>query len=155
MASEARDHVLISTLLRVPLQFVVSELFRKLKAAGFDDLTAAHLVVFQYLPPRGARLTDLAEAAHITKQSMGYLIDHLEARGYVERQPERTDRRSKTIILTDRGRALNRTTRQVIRAVEADWEKQLGAERMAALRSALQDLNAYLQASTQDQKPKL
>lgn len=149
MAGEVKDRELLSTLFRVPLQAIVGQLFNRLTAAGYDDLTAAHLVVFQYLPTKGARLTDLAEAAHITKQSMGYLIDHLEARGYVQRQPERTDRRSKTIVLTDRGRALNRATKQVMRGVETEWEQWLGEERMQTLRVLLQDLNQALEASSQ------
>jgi hypothetical protein len=39
-----------------------------------------------------SRLTDLA-AARMTKKSMGGLVDHLEAAGYVERVQDRADAR--------------------------------------------------------------
>ena len=46
---------------------------------------------------------DLAAYARITKQSMGSLVDHLQAGGYVERVSDTTDQRAKVVRLTERG----------------------------------------------------
>ena len=40
-----------------------------LRAAGFDDLTAAQTKLAQRLDPNGIRITDLADRARITKQT--------------------------------------------------------------------------------------
>jgi MarR family transcriptional regulator, temperature-dependent positive regulator of motility len=49
--------------------------------AGFGDVRPAHYAVFRYLKPEGSRVTELAEEARMTKQSMGELVIYLEQRG--------------------------------------------------------------------------
>ena len=41
---------------------------------GFDDLDAAHLNVFQYPGPEGARPSELAARLRISKQALNYLL---------------------------------------------------------------------------------
>lgn len=140
--AEAADRRMIGALLRVPYQATVTRVAAALNAAGFDDLRPAHLAVFQQIERGGLRLTELAERAQITKQSMGYLVDYLEARGYVERATDPSDGRAKLIRLTERGREVERVARASLAQLEADWSARLGAERFAALRQTLRDLIA-------------
>ncbi|HEV2590792.1 MAG TPA: MarR family transcriptional regulator, partial [Gaiellaceae bacterium] len=93
----------IGVLLRAPYQAVVERVSAGLAEAGFDDLRPAHTAVFQHIAADGSRLTDLAQSAQITKQSMGYLVDYLEQRGYLERRSDPTDRRASLVCLTERG----------------------------------------------------
>src|SRR6266702_4727295 len=58
-------------------------LHERLPGAGFPDIRPPHCQVLRGIEPGGSRLTDLAAAARMTKQSMGALVDHLEAAGYV------------------------------------------------------------------------
>src|SRR5215469_11091113 len=96
-------HPNIGILLRDLGQDVVRRVTAGLAEAGFEDVRPAHTAVFQHIDAEGTRLTDLAERAQITKQSMGYLVDYLEERGYLERRPAPDDRRVALICLTDRG----------------------------------------------------
>ncbi len=89
-------------------------------------------VVFQHLLLEGMHLTELAERAQITKQSMGYLVDYLQERGYVERVPDLVD-----------GRA--RVTRQIVQGIEEDWACRLGEHKMDQLRQLLKELIAELE----------
>src|SRR5262245_42210276 len=75
----------LGTLLRMPYQALTEAVEPALSAAGYGDIRSAHLPVFQTLArnPAGLRSTELATYARITKQSMGYLIDSLDAGGYV------------------------------------------------------------------------
>lgn len=130
----------IGILLRDPVQAVVRRVSAGLAEAGFDDLRPAHTAVFQHIDADGSRLTDLAERAQITKQSMGYLVDYLEERGYVERRRDETDRRATLICLTDRGWEEVRAALAIIAAIEEEWAVRLGPERMEALRDALVEL---------------
>jgi DNA-binding MarR family transcriptional regulator len=145
MAGELDDRRMIGALLRIPREAALRQIVEGLEAAGLGDVRPAHFTVFQHLPPEGMRLTDLAEAALLTKQSMGYLVDDLEALGYVERVPEPGDRRAKLVRLTSRGRQVDDTVRAVIRNLEAEWAARLGEEEYAQLTRLLRALIAMLE----------
>lgn len=121
-------------------QEVVRRVTAGLAEAGFADIRPAHTAVFQHIDAHGSRLTDLAERAQITKQSMGYLVDYLEGRGYVERRPDPTDRRVALICLTERGWDQIQAALSIIAAVEKEWTRRLGKARMEELRGALNEL---------------
>jgi DNA-binding MarR family transcriptional regulator len=130
----------VGILLREPFQEVVRRVSVGLVEAGFDDVRPAHTAVFQHIEAGGSRLTDLAERAQITKQSMGYLVDHLEQRGYLERRPDPSDRRAVLISLTDRGWEQVRASLRIIATIEEEWASGLGQLRMQQLRELLGDL---------------
>jgi DNA-binding MarR family transcriptional regulator len=113
-----------------------------LAEAGFDDIRPAHTAVFQHIKAEGSRLSELAERAQITKQSMGYLVDYLEAHGYVERRADPSDRRASLIFLTERGWAEVRDALRIIAGIEQEWVQRLGQRRMEQLRELLTELNA-------------
>jgi DNA-binding MarR family transcriptional regulator len=135
----------LGTLLRISYQVMMAEAVEpNLAAAGYDDIRSAHLPVIQALSsnPAGLRSTELATHARITKQSMGYLVDHLDSGGYVERVPDPTDQRAKVVCLTQRGWELSRNIRSAVLDVETDWAGRVGTERMKQLRATLRDLVA-------------
>src|SRR5215470_9796015 len=132
---------LIGALLRFPWEAVQRHMLRRLHEHGFDDLDAAHLNVFQYPGPQGARPSELAARLRVSKQALNYLLGELERSGYIERQPHPDDQRSKRIALTDRGSAAVGVIREAVGEVEASWADQLGDERFAQLRTILLELN--------------
>jgi len=132
---------LIGALLRFPWEAVQRHMLERLHERGFDDLDAAHLNVFQYPGPQGARPSELAGRLGVSKQALNYLLGELERTGYVERQPHPDDQRSKRIALTDRGMAAVVVIRDAVGEVEAVWAEQLGADRFAQLRALLLELN--------------
>jgi DNA-binding MarR family transcriptional regulator len=132
----------LGVLLREPVQEIVRRVSAGLAAAGFDDLRPAHTAVFQHIAADGSRLTDLADRAQITKQSMSYLVDYLEERGYLERRRDSTDRRANLICLTERGWNQIRTALAIIAAVEKEWSEQIGTPRMQQLRTTLSELRS-------------
>ena len=143
LPGESRDvRPNIGILLRGPLQEIVRRIADGLEKAGFDDIRPAHTAVFQHIKADGSRLSELAENAQMTKQSMGYLIDYLEEHGYVERQPDPTDRRASLIFLTERGWAEVREALKIIAAIEQEWGRRLGERRLEQLRELLSDLPA-------------
>jgi DNA-binding MarR family transcriptional regulator len=133
---------LIGALLRMPLDAVLARMLAGLHAAGFTDLVAAHLSVLRYPGPQGRRPSDLAAATGMTKQATNYLLGELERLGYLVRDEDPEDRRSKRIGLTERGVTAARTIRKIVCQVEADLERELGSEDFARLRQLLVELNA-------------
>lgn len=141
LPGESRDErPNIGILLRAPFQEVVDRVIAGLAEAGFDDIRPAHTAVFQHIKAEGSRLSELAERAQLTKQSISYLVDYLERRGYLERTADPTDRRATVIALTDRGWDEVRCALRIIAEIEEDWARRIGSRRMAQLRELLGEL---------------
>ena len=143
LRGESRDErPNVGILLRGPFQEIVQRIAEGLAEAGFDDIRPAHTAVFQHIKVEGSRLSELAERAQITKQSMAYLVDDLEAHGYLERRADPSDRRASLIFLTKRGWAEVREALRIIAEIEQEWARRLGRRRMEQLRGILTELNA-------------
>jgi DNA-binding MarR family transcriptional regulator len=108
---------------------------------GFTDLIAAHLDVFQYPGPENQRPSELATQTRMSKQALNYLLGQLEQLGYLTRESDDRDQRSKRIGATPRGRAAVKAIREIVQAVEAEWARQLGPRRFAQRRDLLAQLN--------------
>jgi DNA-binding MarR family transcriptional regulator len=132
---------LIGALLRMPWEAVQRRMLELLHERGFADLDAAHLNVFQYPGPQGARPSELAAQLRITKQALNYLLGELERLGYLERRPDPDDLRSKRIVLTPRGTSAILVIRDAVAEMETAWSKRLGPKRFAQLRRLLVELD--------------
>jgi DNA-binding MarR family transcriptional regulator len=129
--------VMLTSSLLFPVQ---KELFADLAERGHDGLRPCHDVILAHVGEDGARLSDLARLTSQSKQYVGRLVDELEALGYVRRRLDRNDRRSKLIVLTARGRELQREAEAILEAIEARYADRLGAGRYAEFRRLLEDL---------------
>lgn len=137
---EDAEQLNIGLLLYIPYRALENRVFQALAEAGYGDVTATQARVFQRIGPGGTRLTELAEAAQVTKQTAGFLVDQLERAGYVERTLDPTDARARLVRITERGAAAVPLGAQVIAEVEAEWTAHIGPRRMAQLRDALHRL---------------
>lgn len=124
-------------LLYIPYRALEKRVFDALAQAGFDDFTPAQARVFQRIGPDGTRLTELAEAAQVTKQTAGFLVDQLERAGYVRRVPDPADARARLVRIAERGAATLPVAAATVAEVEKEWEDHLGPRRMGQLRAAL------------------
>lgn len=127
-------------LMFVAVRHLETRVLDHLRASGFDDLTLAQARIAARVGEDGTRLTDLAAAAQVTKQTAGFLVDQLERAGYVERTPDPTDARARLVRIAARGARAQRSARELEAEVEGEWERRLGAARMRALRRSLADL---------------
>jgi DNA-binding MarR family transcriptional regulator len=139
---------LIGALLRMPWEAVLQHMLERLHERGFDDLDTAHLNVFQYPGPQGARPSDLATRLRMSKQALNYLLGELERLGYLERRPDPDDLRSKRVALTRRGVSAIRVIREAVEEMEATWAGNLGHTRFGQLRTLLLDLNQAMERTT-------
>ncbi len=140
---EPRPHVPMIRLLMTAADQFAEELGRRVAAAGFEDIRPGHGCVFGNIDPEsGSRLTDLAECANMTKQSVGEVTTDLERRGYLERVADPHDRRAKIIRLTTRGRHAYTVGRRLIDELEMEWADRYGEEWVSALRGALEAVTA-------------
>jgi DNA-binding MarR family transcriptional regulator len=91
----------------------------------FPGLRVSHYRLLELIPPDGARITDLAEAAVMTKQGLGQHVDYLQRLGYVESGRLREDRRVRLVRRTAKGDEAAAFSRAAIARVEQRWSDQL------------------------------
>ena len=132
---------LIGALLRMPWETVQRRMLERLHEQGFTDLDAAHLHVFQYPGPQGARPSELAGRLGISKQALNYLLGQLERLHYLKRQADPDDLRSKRVVLTKRGEAAIHVIRQAVSDLETEWAQKVGPRHFAQLRRLLLRIN--------------
>ena len=133
---------LIGALLRAPWETVRERMVSGLHDRGFTDLVAAHVDVWRYPGPENQRPSELATQTRMTKQALNYLLGQLEQLGYLTRETDSSDQRSKRVRLTPRGHAATRAIYEIVQAVETEWEQQLGPRKFAQLRRLLTELYA-------------
>jgi DNA-binding MarR family transcriptional regulator len=129
-------------LLDIASEALFAEFRTELEKSEFGDIRPTHGCVFRFVQDEGLRLTDIAERAKLTKQSVGEIVDDLVQRGYAKRIPAPDDRRAKLICLTERGEAAQAHGRKLFAKVEKRWAQRYGAERIAALRELLEEIAA-------------
>jgi DNA-binding MarR family transcriptional regulator len=118
--------------------------YSRARDCGFADLRPAHSSVLRNIEADGSRVVELAERAGMAKQSMAYLTESLAKLGYVHIVPDPSDGRAKLVRLTERGeKAVSTLTRFSIEA-EQDLCRSIGAERLAGLRAAMNEVLAAL-----------
>jgi DNA-binding MarR family transcriptional regulator len=132
---------LIGALLRMPWEAVQQRMLERLHQQGFADFDPSYLTVFQYPGPQGQRPSELATRLRISKQALNHLLGQLEQRGYLRRDADPDDGRSKRITLTPRGAKAITIIREAVAEMEDSWAQQLGLKRFNQLRTLLKDLN--------------
>ena len=134
---EGADQLNVGLLLFIPYRAMETRVFQALAAAGFDDFTPAQARVMQRIGPNGTRLTELAEAAQVTKQTASFLVDQLERAGYVRRLPDPSDARARLVCIAERGIAAQPVAEAAVAEVEREWRAHLGERQWTHLRRAL------------------
>lgn len=133
----AEDQLNLGLLCYIPARAMEDRVLRAVAAAGFTDLTVAQARIFSRIGPDGTRLTDLAQQAQVTKQTAGFLVDQLQAAGYVRRVPDPSDARARLVQIAERGAAVIALARVAEAEVEAEWTAHLGERATGQLRDAL------------------
>ena len=128
-------------------QWTREQVYDGIRAAGYDDLSSAHIALFRYPTLDGLRPIEIAERMQITKQSVHDLLTHMEQRGYLVREPDPSDGRARVVRLTESGRGLELDVRAQARRAEAKVAAMLGEPRFTQLRDALRALFAQLDAA--------
>ncbi|MEH1013518.1 MarR family transcriptional regulator [Micromonospora sp. CPCC 206060] len=127
----------LTFLLGMGFQLVLGEFVERVAAAGYADLRPVHGMVFQVLKGCGATSSELAERLGVTKQAAGQIVDDLERRGYVRREPHPDGGRRRLVLLTDAAVRHLAVAGQVLHGLESELADRLGAADLARLREVL------------------
>ena len=96
--------------------------------AARAQVGAALIHITRHLPVQGARLTELARAAGMSKQAMGDLVNQCEAWGLVERTPDPLDARARRVGFTPVGLSWLQAFREAVEQAEREFRAAVGNE---------------------------
>ena len=96
--------------------------------------------VIRVLTEDGVRTRDVPALAGVSKESIAMALGVLRKRALVAEAPDPSGARGKVIRLTDAGVAARGGYAELVRVVEDRWRERLGADRVTALRDALEPL---------------
>jgi DNA-binding MarR family transcriptional regulator len=128
----------LGILLGVAFQEFVKKLHAAHAAAGFTDLGRSDGFVFRSLADRPMTVSELANHLEITKQGAAQVIDDMERRGYVEREPDPDDRRARLVRLSWRGERALANARRFHRDYERRLARTYGPDAVRSLRTMLE-----------------
>lgn len=133
------DGVVMPVLLRHARNTYGSMMRRALTEAGYDDIPGNGLYVIGGLALDRAdiALSQLILELRLSKQAAGQLVDTLVTRGYLQRSPDKDDRRRLTVALTERGRAAAEVQKAAREKVDAELLALVGQEDMDRTRKTL------------------
>jgi len=94
--------------------------------AARDQISAAHIHITRHLSLQGSRLTELAQAAGMSKQAMGNLVNQCEAWGLVKRESDSRDARARQLVLTEAGLAWLAAFQMAVAQAEEEFKASVG-----------------------------
>ena len=96
--------------------------------AAREQISAAHIHITRHLALQGSRLTELAQAAGMTKQAMGKLVDQCEAWGLITREDDPLDARARRVVFTSVGLAWLQAFRDAVEQAEQEFRDAVGQD---------------------------
>lgn len=112
----------------------------ELAARGYADVRPVHDFALRAILGGADNASELGRSMSVTKQAAAKTILTLEERGYLSREPDRSDRRRTRLQVTDRGIEMLRTGEAVFKSLRADWEREVGAKKLASVEEVLRRL---------------
>jgi DNA-binding MarR family transcriptional regulator len=94
----------------------------------------------------GMAQSELAAFMELEKATLGRLLDRLEDKGWVERRPDRTDRRIKRVFLTEKVQELMLELRGIAADIRSDAIKGLSREELETFIDTLLRIKTNLHA---------
>jgi len=108
-----------------------------------NQISAAHIHITRHLALEGSRLTQLSQAAGMSKQAMGDLVDQCEAWGLVKRESDALDARAKKLVFTPDGLAWLEAFKVAVAQAEIEFKASVGQDVATVVALGLE---AYTQA---------
>ena len=115
-----------------------ADMVRQAHERGYTQVKPAHNAVFGFLGEGGARSSDMAARAGMTRQSMGEIIRDMVGLGLLEMRTDPDDRRAKLVNYTREGLELTVGGYQYILDLEERFIEELGVEGYEQLRAGLE-----------------
>jgi DNA-binding MarR family transcriptional regulator len=101
---------------------------KELSGHGYADFSMAHMPLIMNIKPEGTNNNELAAIAKISKQAMSKVVKDLLNKGYIETRTDALDKRSVTILLTDKGKRFVIKARNCVQSLTLEYQNFLGKD---------------------------
>ncbi len=105
---------------------------------------SVRLIIICLVHGDGVTQLDLVHRTHLSPPTVSITLKKLEAAGYISRTTDTRDQRAVRVYLTDKGRQLNETSRNNLKAVDAILMKDITDEESRLLLSLLRRMRDNL-----------
>ncbi len=124
---------------------------RRVRGLGF---TRRQWLLMRRLGRRpGASQSELAEMMEVEKATAGRIIDRLEENGWLERRPDKDDRRIKRIYMTARGQGVHDTIGPLAEAMVEEELSGLTRTEREQLTDLMINVKRRLQEMAEENEP--
>ncbi len=105
----------------------------RLKACGFPDFASSHgNILFQLSVNEKMTMGELSEKINRDKSTTTVLVRKLEAEGFITGESDPSDKRSRIIFLTEKGKEFNATARELSKELLSTFYKGFSEEEKEA-----------------------
>jgi DNA-binding MarR family transcriptional regulator len=133
---EIRKHG-IGRLLLLARRDFLTRLSEKMGETGGPSQVWSRGRLLPYIDIEGTRSTELAKRLGVSKQAVGRVVRELEDDGLLARALDEADGRAFLVTFTERGLEYLMRMHEAIRKVERDYEREIGADAIRALKATL------------------
>src|SRR5581483_5660335 len=130
----------VALLMRNAYQRVDGAVLGALAAAGYDEIQPGHGIVLRNLGEDGARPSEIAARAEVTRQAVTKVLDDLERLNVVRREPDPDDGRGVIVHYTPYGLSGLRVARARMDELEGEFAAHVGSKRWEITRAVLEKL---------------
>ena len=119
---------------------MTDEVIAQLAARGHPGVRPVHEFALGAIDSGADTASELGRRLSVSKQAAAKTIAAMQRLGYVEIEPDATDRRRRRIRVTPRGRDMVALGSALFDDVRERWAAQIGAEQLDALQAHLSHL---------------
>jgi DNA-binding MarR family transcriptional regulator len=118
---------------------------REFRKKGHDDIKMAHVPVLMNIDVGGTTNNELAKRTKVTKQAMSKVIRELQKMSYIKAKEDKDDKRSMTLVLTEKGKKLVLNSRKRMMGFHEELHDLLGEKKFNAVTDQLLQVINYLE----------
>ncbi len=133
------NSLLLLDMMRTFLQ-MDEKLRERLQQRGWPSITRSQSMVLANVANGVTRASRLAENLGVTRQAMSQLLADMVKKGLIELIPDPDHGRAQLVQFAPQADGIREDARRVLRDLEAELEVSIGAQQMASLRQAFEQL---------------
>lgn len=133
------NSLLLLDMMRTFLQ-MDEKLRERLQQRGWPSITRSQSMVLANVANGITRASRLAENLGVTRQAMSQLLADMVKKGLIELIPDPDHGRAQLVQFAPQADGIREDARRVLRDLEAELEVSIGAQQMASLRQAFEQL---------------
>ena len=129
----------IKALLRDSLSWIEQEQLKLLQDSPFASASNAEMRLFAALRGNSRSISELSRYLAVSRQAVHQTVHKLIERGIVRLEPAQSNKREKHVVITEKGREVQRITARHFRIIENKMARNIGRKNVELLRELLKE----------------